>query len=84
MYIIFIALKEAFIMLFSKNTEPHCSICVNSKKINENEAICPRHGIVSLNYKCRKFKYDATKRIPPEETLLPKDSFDESDFSLDR
>ncbi len=71
-------------MLFSKNTNPRCAICVHSKKITENEAICPRHGIVSLGYKCRKFKYDATKRIPPEEALLSKDSFDESDFSLER
>jgi len=69
-------------MLFSKDIEKRCALCQHSKKINENEAICPKHGIVSLGYKCRRFVYDATKRVPPEETLLPKDAFSEKDFSL--
>ena len=71
-------------MLFSKDIERRCEICSHGRKINEDEAICPHHGIVSLGYKCRKFDYDATKRIPPEDTLLGKDTFSESDFSLDR
>ncbi len=71
-------------MLFSKNIEPHCAVCARSKQISENEAICPKHGIVSLRFKCRKFEYDATKRIPPEEDLLPQGSFSEADFSIDR
>lgn len=69
-------------MLFSKDIEKRCSICQYSKRINDDEAICDKHGIVSLGYKCRKFRYDATKRIPPEETLLEKDAFSEKDFSL--
>ncbi len=69
-------------MLFSKNIEKRCAICQFAKKINDNEAVCQKHGIVSLGYKCRKFTYDATKRIPPEETLLEKNTFSEKDFSL--
>lgn len=69
-------------MLFSKDIEKRCSVCQYSKKINDDEAICDKHGIVSLGYKCRRFVYDATKRIPPEETLLEKNAFSEKDFSL--
>ena len=69
-------------MLFSKDIEKRCAVCMYSKKINDDEAICQKHGIVSLGYKCRKFSYDATKRIPPEENLLDKNAFSEKDFSL--
>ncbi len=69
-------------MLFSKNIEKRCLVCAHSKKINDDEAICSRHGIVSLGYKCRHFDYDATKRIPPEETLLESGTFSEKDFLL--
>ena len=70
-------------MLFSKDIEKRCTICRYSKKINDDEAICPRHGIVSLGYKCRHFKYDATKRIPAEDNLLADNAFSESDFAID-
>ena len=70
-------------MLFSKKIERRCEICINSKRINDNEAICSRHGVVSLGYECRKFKYDATKRIPPEAVLPDIEGFSESDFSIE-
>ena len=71
-------------MLFSKDIEKRCEVCMHAKKINDDEALCPKHGIVSLGYKCRRFKYDATKRIPTENTLLSDGTFSEEDFSLDR
>ncbi len=71
-------------MLFSKDIEPRCIVCRYGKKINDNEAICKHHGIVSLGYKCRRFSYDATKRIPPEDSLLRDNAFSEADFSLDK
>lgn len=83
-YIIYRTNEDGIIMLFSKDIEPRCAICRHGKKINDDEAICSRHGIVSLRYKCRRFAYDATKRIPPENNLLEKDSFSEADFSIER
>lgn len=71
-------------MLFSKEIESRCELCLHSKKLNDNETLCPRHGIVSLGYKCRHFKYDATKRIPPENSFSEMLSFDKDDFSLDK
>ena len=70
-------------MLFSKSIEKRCEFCQHSKKINDSEAICSRHGIVSLGYKCRHFTYDATKRVPTEADGF-KISFTEDDFSLDK
>lgn len=69
-------------MLFSKKIEKRCELCQHSKKINDNEAICSRHGIVSLGYKCRHFVYDPIKRIPPEEATLNLSAFSEKDFSI--
>lgn len=69
-------------MLFSKNIEKRCEVCRYSRKINDDEAICSKRGIVSLGFKCRKFSYDATKRIPSEAGLLGSDAFSEKDFSL--
>ncbi|MBR5542676.1 MAG: hypothetical protein IKU65_01085 [Oscillospiraceae bacterium] len=70
-------------MLFSKEIEKRCEVCQHSKKINDDEAICRKHGIVSLGYKCRHFAYDATKRIPSETDFF-ESNFTESDFSLDK
>lgn len=83
-YIIYIGFVRGIIMLFSKDIERRCSVCRYSKKINDDEAICSRHGIVSLGYKCRRFEYDATKRIPSEDNLLGANIFSESDFSINR
>ncbi len=71
-----------YILLFSKNIEHRCLVCVHSQKISKTDAICDRNGIVSLGYKCRHFKYDATKRIPAEDTSSAGD-FSEKDFSID-
>jgi hypothetical protein len=50
--------------------------------IDENQALCKRHGVVSLDYRCRKYRYDATKRIPPEPEYISRDYFSEEDFSI--
>lgn len=83
-YIIYITYEDGILMLFSKDIERHCIVCRHGKKINDNEAICKYHGVVSLGHKCRRFSYDATKRIPPEDTLLGENTFCEADFSLDK
>lgn len=69
-------------MLFRKDIEPCCAHCQHSLKINDEQALCKRHGVVLHNFKCRKYRYDATKRIPPESEYLPKDAFCEDDFKF--
>ncbi len=68
--------------LFSKEIEPCCIYCARSRKVNENEVICIKHGIVSCNFKCRKYKYDPTKRIPPEPAVFDSTTFSADDFKI--
>ena len=81
-YIIYKPIRGVCKMLFSKNTDPRCQVCVHAQKINEKDAICSRNGIVSLGYKCRHFKYDAIKRVPAEDSANVGD-FSAKDFSID-
>ena len=44
--------------------EKYCSVCEKSQKTtNEGEMICELKGVVSPDYKCRKFIYDPLKHI---------------------
>lgn len=69
--------------LFNKDIEPCCIYCSRSRQVNEDEVLCIKHGIVSANYKCRKYKYDPTKRTPPEPAVFSTDSFCADDFKID-
>ncbi len=68
--------------IFSKEIEPYCIYCVHSKPIGSMQVICPKHGIVSTNYHCRKYKYDPTKRIPPEPAAMDIECFTAEDFKI--
>ena len=54
------------IMLFRKKIDKCCSYCQFSTKLDEDHALCIKKGVVDLYGKCRKFRYDPTKRIPPK------------------
>ncbi len=41
---------------------------------------CPRKGVVAQDYSCRRFEYDATKRVPMKKAALPE--FKDEDFTL--
>lgn len=53
--------------MFSKDIIPMCIYCFHSTKVFDegNSCLCPKRGVVSFDYSCRKYKYDPTKRIPP-------------------
>ena len=71
-------------MLYSKEIESRCGVCMHGRQINDDEILCSRHGIVAPGYKCRHFKYDATKRIPADSDMSSKLNFSEKDFSLNK
>ena len=52
-------------MLFRKKIEPRCMYCSHSRPLDELYVSCPKCGVVSGGYSCRKFTYDPLKRIPP-------------------
>jgi len=61
--------------------EEKCCYCENAAPIREtNGYICKKKGIVSYNFKCKKFVFDPIKLSPvlPAKTL----QFSPEDFKL--
>lgn len=69
-------------MLFSKKIPPRCAYCAFSREIkNAPEYTCKFKGLVTGDYCCRKYRYDAVKRVPAGK-LICTDSFAPDDFKL--
>lgn len=69
-------------MLFRKKMPRSCLYCSYSTKLDEDNMLCTRRGVVSADAQCRKFKYDPLKRIPPRPKAPEFSRYDEDDFSL--
>ena len=69
-------------MLFRKTIERSCSYCTRSTKLNEEQVLCSKKGIMTCNGQCRWFRYDPCKRIPCKTKALDFSKYDEQDFSL--
>ena len=69
-------------MLFRKKIERSCSYCAFGVKLDDETVLCSRKGIRSLFGKCRRFRYDPTKRIPLKSKAPDFDKYREDDFSL--
>lgn len=69
-------------MLFRKKIPRSCLYCQYSTKLDENQMLCTKHGVVSMYYECRKFVYDPFKRIPSRPKAPDFSKYEEDDFSL--
>lgn len=69
-------------MLFRKKIDRACAYCCHSTKLDEDQVLCAKKGIKFALDKCRKFKYDPCKRIPPKSKALDFSKYTEQDFSL--
>ena len=69
-------------MLFRKDIENRCAYCALSGKIDDEQVICRRRGIVDAASSCRHFSYDPLKRVPPKRRAVPLTQYDDADFSL--
>ena len=69
-------------MLFRKKIEKSCSYCAYSAKVDEELVLCRKKGIQSLNGKCRRFRYDPTKRIPLKQKAMDFKKYDKEDYTL--
>ena len=58
-------------MLFRKKIPKSCSYCIYSTKLDDEHALCIKRNVVSLDSKCRKFRYDPLKREPKLNTKEP-------------
>ncbi len=69
-------------MLFRKSMEKRCGYCIHSTKLDEDTVLCVKKGLRADSAKCRKFKYDPTKREPLKAMPLDFDKYTEEDFTL--
>lgn len=69
-------------MLFRKKMERSCSYCAHGTKIDDEQVLCIKRGVVSVCGQCRKFTYDPCKRVPPKPKALDFRKYDNEDFSL--
>lgn len=69
-------------MLFRRNIEPRCAYCQRGARINEEQVICVKRGIVAAEEHCAHFRYDPLKRTPPRPAQLSADALRQEDFSL--
>ena len=69
-------------MLFRKKIQKSCAYCTYGTKLNDEQVLCIKKGVVSIEGKCRKFTYDPCKRIPAKPKALDFEKYNEEDFSL--
>ncbi len=69
-------------MLFRKKMPRSCTYCKFGTMLNEEEVLCVKRGVVSVNRICKKFSYDPYKRIPAKVKALDFDKYSNEDFSL--
>ena len=69
-------------MLFRKKIDRSCAYCVYGAKVGEDQILCVKKGIRSIDSPCRRFRYDPCKRIPPKARTLDFSKYDNDDFSL--
>lgn len=69
-------------MLFRKKMEKSCSYCAHGAALDEDTVLCTKKGLQPITGKCRRFRYDATKRIPRKAKAPDFSKYSESDFTL--
>ena len=69
-------------MLFRKKMPRACIHCIHGTKLNENEILCKRKGIVAVEHCCRKFEYDPCKRIPMKMKTADLSKYNSDDYTL--
>ena len=69
-------------MLFRKDIEPRCMYCSRASRLNEQQVVCRKRGVVNACAHCDAFRYDPLKRVPPRPTSLDTEKLSEEDFSL--
>lgn len=69
-------------MLFRKKITRSCSYCKRGTPMGDDQILCAKHGVVSVDNSCRGFRYDPCKRIPKKAKALDFNKYQDVDFSL--
>ena len=68
-------------MLFKKKIQRSCDYCLYGTKLEGDQVLCAKKGVVTSG-KCRRFRYDPTKRIPLKAKAIDFEKYDQDDFTL--
>jgi len=67
--------------MFNNEISPCCEYCQSSRATaSPDRLLCSKKGVVPLDFKCKNYKYNPTKRVPKVKPPLPV--FDKSDFEI--
>ena len=69
-------------MLFRKKINRACTYCIHGTQLEDGHVLCIKKGLCAPDGKCRCFRYDPCKRIPPRPKALDFSKYNEDDFSL--
>ena len=69
-------------MFFRRKIQKSCAYCSHGTKLNDEQILCIKRGVVAITGKCRKFDYAPCKRIPVKAKVMNFEKYDEEDFSL--
>lgn len=69
-------------MLFRKKMEKSCAYCAWGTQVEEDQVLCAKKGLRPLPGKCRRFRYDPTKRTPLKPKAMNFSKYKAEDFSL--
>ena len=69
-------------MLFREKISRACSYCQYGTQIDAEQILCIKKGVVLVDGKCRKFRYDPCKRLPAKPKALDFNKYNNEDYSL--
>ena len=69
-------------MLFRKKIDPRCAYCAKGSRINDEQVVCVKRGVVPASDHCGAFRYDPLKRVPPRPAKLETEELRQEDFQL--
>lgn len=69
-------------MLFRKKIEPSCAYCRCGARLEDDQILCAKKGLKTVDDKCWRFRYDPCKRVPAKAKALDFSKYEEMDFSL--
>lgn len=69
-------------MLFRKKIGRSCAYCIYGTRLEEEQILCAKKGVKTVDDQCRRFKYDPCKRIPAKAKAMDFSKYDQEDYSL--
>lgn len=68
--------------LFQRSIEPRCAYCARGRKLDQDQVVCSKKGVMSGGSHCASFRYDPLKRVPPRPAKLLGAALSDESFEL--